>query len=74
MEVQLTQGQYITRHSHKNLDDDVVISSKVKKEALTIAMEKNVKPRYRKAAMGIKALTLSKEIWEEAYKMLDDGT
>lgn len=74
MEVQLTQGQYITKHSHKNLDDDVVISAKVKKEALIIAMVKNVKPRYRKAARGIKALTLSKEIWEEAYKILEDGS
>ena len=74
MEVQLTQGQYIARHAHGHLDDDVVISAKVKKGALAIAMEKNVKLRYRKAARGIKALTLSKEIWEEAYKSLDDGT
>ena len=73
MEVQFTQGQYVAKHSHSNLDDDVVISAKVKKEAIRIATEKKVKLRYRKAARGIKALTLSKEIWEEAYKIMDDG-
>ena len=74
MEVQLTQGQYIAKHSHGNLDDDVVISAKVKKEAIRLAAEQNEKLRYRKAARGIKALTLSKQTWEEAYKILDNGT
>ena len=74
MEVQLTQGEYVAKYSHKNLDDDVVISAKVKKEATGIAMEKNEKLRYRMAARGIKALTLSKQTWEEAYKILDNGT
>jgi hypothetical protein len=73
METQYTQGEYVNRHSHKHLGVGIIISAKVKKKALEISTEQKVKPRYRMASRGIKALTLSKSIWEEAYKILDDG-
>lgn len=70
MEVHYTQGEYVTRFDHKQLGVDVTLSVKVKKEALRIMGDKKL--RYRMAARGIKALTLTKAVWEKAYKILED--
>ena len=74
MDTQFTQGEYVHKHAWKHEGVDVVLSAKVKSRALEYAKEQKIKPKYRMAARGIKALIFSKAVWEEAYKILEDGS
>ena len=65
---QYTQGEYVTQFNHGALDMDVSTATDVKQIAVGMAKELNVKPGKKMGARGPYTITLSKEIWGEAFK------